>query len=79
MIAPTRQGCAALLALTGRRLQARFTGSGSTPSLSDGKTPAWIYRHGGVLGRRNDGEAAHLSVRIRDDDLARLRHQRRLH
>ncbi len=47
--------------------------------LSDGKTLAWIYRHGEVLGRRDDNEAAHLSVRLSEADLARLRHQQRLH
>ena len=47
--------------------------------LSDGKTLAWIYAHGEVLGRRDDGEAAHLSVRLSDADLGRLRHRQRLH
>ena len=47
--------------------------------LSDGRTLAWIYAHGEVLGRRDDGEAAHLSVRLSDADLGRLRHRQRLH
>ena len=47
--------------------------------LSDGQTLAWIYAHGEVLGRRDDGEAAHLSVRLSDADLGRLRHRQRLH
>jgi hypothetical protein len=47
--------------------------------LSDGKTLAWIYARGEVLGRRDDGEAAHLSVRLSDADLGRLRHRQRLH
>ena len=47
--------------------------------LSDGKTLAWIYEHGEVLGRRDDAEAAHLSVRLTEADLGRLRHRQRLH
>jgi GTP-binding protein HflX len=47
--------------------------------LSDGQTLAWIYAHGEVLGRRDDGEAAHLSVRLSEADLGRLRHRQRVH
>jgi len=32
-----------------------------------------------VLGRRDDVEAAHLSVRLSEADLGRLRHRQRLH
>jgi GTP-binding protein HflX len=47
--------------------------------LTDGKTLAWIYRRGEVLGRRDDNEAAHISARLPEEDIARLRHRRRLH
>ena len=47
--------------------------------LTDGKTLAWIYQRGEVLGRRDDNEAAHISARLPEDDIARLRHRRRLH
>ena len=40
--------------------------------LSDGKTLAWIYARGEVLGRRDDEEAAHLSVKLSEADLGRL-------
>jgi GTPase len=46
--------------------------------LSDGKTLAWVYAHAEVLGRRDDSEAAHLSVRLSEADLGRLRHRQRL-
>jgi GTP-binding protein HflX len=77
--AATGEGCGALLRLLDRRLE-----DGGRPvrldvPLSDGKTLAWIYAHGEVLGRRDDGEAAHLSVRLSDADLGRLRHRQRLH
>ncbi len=77
--AATGEGCEALLALLDRRLQSEIHRVRLDVPLSDGKTLAWIYRHGEVLGRRDDGEAAHLSVRLSDADLARLRHQQRLH
>jgi GTP-binding protein HflX len=47
--------------------------------LADGKTLAWVYAHGEVVGRRDDAEAAHLSVRLSDADLGRLRHRQRVH
>ena len=47
--------------------------------LTDGKTLAWIYQRGEVLGRRDDNEAAHISARLAEEDIARLRHRRRLH
>jgi GTP-binding protein HflX len=77
--AATGEGCAALLALIDRRLDSNIRAVRLDIPLSDGKTLAWIYRHGEVLGRRDDSEAAHLSVRLSEPDLARLRHQQRLH
>jgi GTP-binding protein HflX len=77
--AATGEGCEALLRLVDRRLE-----DGARPvrldvPLSDGKTLAWIYQHGEVIGRRDDAEAAHLSVRLSEADLGRLRHRQRLH
>jgi GTP-binding protein HflX len=77
--AATGEGCAALLELIDRRLQSDIRAVRLDIPLSDGKTLAWIYRHGEVLGRRDDSEAAHLSVRLSEPDIARLRHQQRLH
>ena len=77
--AATGEGCEALLALIDRRLQSDIRPIRLDVPLSDGKTLAWIYRHGEVLGRRDDSEAAHLSVRLSEADIARLRHQQRLH
>ncbi|HEY8874185.1 MAG TPA: GTPase HflX, partial [Stellaceae bacterium] len=77
--AATGEGCDGLLRLLDRRIE-----NGTRPmrldvALSDGQTLAWIYAHGEVLGRRDDGEAAHLSVRLSDADIGRLRHRQRLH
>ncbi len=77
--AATGEGCEALLELVDRRLETATRPVRLDIPLSDGKTLAWIYRHGEVLGRRDDTEAAHLSVRLSEADIARLRHQQRLH
>ncbi len=77
--AATGEGCDALLGLIDRRLESEIRAVRLDIPLSDGKTLAWIYRHGEILGRRDDSEAAHLSVRLSEADLARLRHQQRLH
>jgi GTPase len=77
--AATGEGCAALLAMIDRRLETDIRPVRLEVPLTDGKTLAWIYRHGEVLGRRDDNEAAHLSVRLSEADIARLRHQQRLH
>jgi len=77
--AVTGEGCDALLRLVDRRLEDGARAIRLDVPLSDGKTQAWIYEHGEVLGRRDDAEAAHLSVRISEADLGRLRHRQRLH
>ncbi len=76
--AATGEGCDGLLQMLDRRLDGARAVRLDVP-LADGKTLAWIYAHGEVLGRRDDGEAAHLSVRLSDADLGRLRHRQRLH
>ena len=77
--AATGEGCDGLFRLLDSRLEADARPVRLDVPLSDGKTLAWIYRHGEVLGRRDDAEAAHLSVRLSDADLGRLRHRQRLH
>jgi GTPase len=77
--AATGEGCGRLLQLVDRRLDAGTRAVRLDVPLSDGRTLAWIYAHGEVLGRRDDGEAAHLSVRLTEADLGRLRHRQRLH
>ena len=73
-----RGKCDALLALMDPRLQARSSGSAGCRAERR-QDPRLALRHGEVLGRRVDGEAARISVRLSDADLARLRHQQRLH
>ena len=77
--AATGEGCDRLLQLVDGRLDAGLRAVRLDVPLSDGRTLAWIYAHGEVLGRRDDAEAAHLSVRLSEADLGRLRHRQRLH
>jgi len=77
--AATGEGCDGLLQLVDRRLDGERRAVRLDVPLSDGRTLAWIYAHGEVIGRRDDSEAAHLSVRLSEADLGRLRHRQRLH
>jgi GTP-binding protein HflX len=77
--AASGEGCDALLALIAGRLDSSTRAVRVDVPLADGKTLAWIYSRGEVLGRRDDSEAAHLSVRLSDADLGRLRHRQRVH
>ncbi|HTV87638.1 MAG TPA: GTPase HflX [Stellaceae bacterium] len=77
--AATGEGCEGLLRLLDHRFEDGARAVRLDVPLSDGKTLAWIYAHGEVLGRRDDSEAAHLSVRLSEADLGRLRHRQRLH
>src|SRR5204863_6947131 len=62
--AVTGEGCDDLLALFERRLESDLRSVRLDVPLSDGRTLAWIYAHGDVLGRRDDAEPAHLSLRV---------------
>src|SRR5207244_13103096 len=75
--AVTGEGCEALLATIDRGLQSDIRPVRLDVPLTDGKTLAWIYRHGDVLGRRDDTASAHLSVRLSEADIARVRHPQR--
>ena len=77
--ARTGEGCGALLGLVAGRLERDTQAVRLDVPLSDGRTLAWIYERGEVLGRRDDAEAAHLSVRLSEADLGRLKHRRRVH
>jgi GTP-binding protein HflX len=77
--AVTGEGCDTLLALIAGRIDSTARSVRVDVPLADGKTLAWIYSRGEVLGRRDDSEAAHLSVRLSDADLGRLRHRQRVH
>jgi GTPase len=77
--AATGEGCDALLALIDRRLESEGCVTRVDIPLTDGKTLAWVYDRGEVIGRRDDDEAAHISVRLSKEDISRLRHRQSLH
>jgi len=77
--AATGEGCDGLLAAIARRLDSTARAVRIDVPLSDGKTLAWLYERGAVLGRRDDDAAAHLSVRLSEADLGRLRQRQRMH
>jgi GTPase len=77
--AATGEGCDGLLARISTRLDSTAHAVRVDVPLTDGKTLAWLYERGAVLGRRDDSEAAHLSVRLSEADLGRLRHRQRVH
>jgi GTP-binding protein HflX len=77
--AVTGEGCDGLLEWIDSRLDSDARVVRLDIPLTDGKTLAWIYQRGEVLGRRDDNEAAHISARLPEEDVARLRHRRRLH
>jgi len=66
------EGCDALLAAIDARLAASRPAVDVDVPLSDGARLAWLYRRGEVLARRDEGETAHLRVRLDAADLARL-------
>jgi len=43
--------------------------------LADGAALAWLYRHGEILERQDEGMEAHLVVSLDADDEARFRSQ----
>jgi GTP-binding protein HflX len=77
--AATGEGCDRLLKLIDRRLETADRVVRLDIPLTDGRTLAWLYQRGEVIGRRDDNEAAHLSVRLSEEDIARLRNRERLH
>jgi GTP-binding protein HflX len=77
--AVTGEGCDGLLEWIDSRLDSDARVVRLDIPLTDGKTLAWIYQRGEVLGRRDDNEAAHISARLPEEDIARFRHWRRLH
>jgi GTP-binding protein HflX len=73
--AVTGEGIDELLALIEQHLgEARQTVEIAIPH-ADGASLAWLYRHGEVVERHDDEEAAHLTVRLDAADAARFAHR----
>ena len=72
----TGQGVDHLLEAIGELLGRGGTAREISVPLSDGATIAWLYRHGEVRDRRDDGELALLPVAL--DAAAAAQFERRL-
>ena len=70
--AVTGEGCAALLEILDDGLAAARRVVALAVDLADGAAIAWLYRHGQVLGRRDDDRQAHMDVSLDPADLARF-------
>jgi GTPase len=75
--AVTGDGCDALLARIDRLLAAASHAVEIDLPLADGASIAWLYRHGEVLERHDDGETTHLVINMAQEDLARFHARQR--
>ena len=70
--AVTGEGCARLLEHIDLVLSRAARPVSIDLPLTDGAGIAWLYRHGEVLERSDDGETAHIHINIGKEDLARF-------
>ena len=75
--AVTGDGCDALIGRIDRLLAAASHPVSIDLPQSDGASIAWLYRHGEVLERRDDGETTHLVINMGQEDLARFHARQR--
>lgn len=68
----TGDGLAGLLGLLDRTLAAERRLVQVAVPLADGASIAWLYQHGEVLGREDDEQEAHMTVRLDPADAARF-------
>jgi len=68
----TGAGCDDVLALIDRHLAARRRQVTVALKLAEGAPLAWLYDHGEVLARRDEGLATEVDVRIAQQDLERF-------
>ncbi len=66
------EGCDELLQAIDAKLAERRSNISARVSLSDGATLAWLYRHGDIRQRRDEGEFAFLEVGLEPADVARF-------
>ncbi len=66
------EGLARLAAAIDARIAASMEVSQYDLSPSDGAALAWLYQHGEVIGREDDGEKIRMKVRLRPEDRMRF-------
>ena len=69
----TGEGIDRLLAAIEDRLARARAVIDLTLDSTDGQGLHWLYQHGEVMSRRDDGDAIHLTVRVAPDQVARVR------
>ena len=67
--------CERLLAVIDARLASLREVAEFTLACSDGASIAWLYQHGQVLDRSDEGTQAHLRVSLAPADRARFEHR----
>lgn len=73
--AVTGDGCEDLLRALDRRLAESRHVVDVEISLADGAALAWLYRHGEILERRDEGMSAHIVVALDAEDEAQFRNR----
>ena len=68
----TGEGCPALLEGIDRRIEGERDLCEYRVHLADGRAIAWLYQNGEVRERRDEGEYAHIKVRLAEADQARF-------
>ncbi|MGH6947039.1 MAG: GTPase HflX [Kiloniellales bacterium] len=71
--AMTGESMAELRGAIDRRLEAGEPTVALSVPLNDGAALAWLYGHGRVLARRDEGTRAHLQIALQPKELARFR------
>jgi GTP-binding protein HflX len=71
----TGEGLPALLQTIDTRLSEGTVTVGYDIPASDGAELAWLYRHGEVVGRHDNDNAIHVTVRLAPEDHARFERQ----
>ncbi len=71
--AVTGEGCEDLLRALDRRLAESRHVVDVEVSLADGAALAWLYRHGEILERHDEGMSAHIVVALDSEDEAQFR------
>jgi GTPase len=77
--AVTGEGCDRLMDLLDSRVDSDRQLVHLEIPVSDGAALAWLYRHGEVVSRDDDEQAAHVAVRLSEADLGRFKSRRLAH
>ena len=72
--AKTGDGLDALRATIDTRLSEGMETVGYDVPVGDGGPLAWLYEHGEIIGRQDNDESIHVTVRLRPADRARFEH-----